>query len=228
MTSAHILVVDDDPRLLRLIKRFLDENGFRVTTAADAEEARRFLKMVQPDAMIVDIMMPGEDGISLTRNLRGDGCSWPIIALTARGEPEERVNGLEAGADDYLAKPFEPRELVLRLQGHLRRATGQVPHLGTRLIRIGTLEFDAHRGLLNGNGGTVHLTGRDVALLQLFCSRPGAVLSREVIAHALALEDVSERSVDVQVTRLRKRIEPDPKEPRYLQTVRGRGYVFKP
>lgn len=228
MKSAHILVVDDDPRLLKLIKRFLDENGFRVTTAANAAEARHFLKMVQPDAMIVDVMMPGEDGISLTRALRDEGCTWPIVALTARGEPEERVGGLEAGADDYMAKPFEPRELVLRLQGHLRRATGQVPHCGTRLIRIGTLEFDAHRGLLNSGDGTIHLTGRDVALLQLFCARPGAILSREVIAGALALEDVSERSVDVQVTRLRKRIEPDPREPRHLQTVRGRGYVFRP
>ncbi len=225
--DAHILVVDDDARLLRLLQRFLTEAGFRITTAVDAEAARKILAVTQPDAMVADINMPGEDGLSLTRWLRENGQVWPIILLTARGEPADRIIGLESGADDYLGKPFEPRELLLRLQAHLRR---HVPRpAGTpRLLRLGRLEFDTGRGLLTGPEGIVHLTSGEAALLGVLTRVPGEILSREAIAEALGMDEIGERAVDVQVTRLRRRIEPDQKEPRFLQTVRGKGYVLKP
>lgn len=227
MTAPHVLVVDDDARLLRLLQRFLSENGFRITTAGDAEEARRILGITHPDAMVADITMPGEDGLSLTRWLREQGQSWPIVLLTARGEPADRIIGLESGADDYLAKPFEPRELLLRLQAHLRRQAPPPPGK-PRILRLGRLEFDTGRGLLSGPEGTVHLTSGEAALLGVMTQTPGEVLSREAIAEALGMEEIGERAVDVQVTRLRRRIEPDQKEPRFLQTVRGKGYVLKP
>lgn len=230
MTEEHILVVDDDPRLLRLLQRYLSENGYRVTTAADAARARETLARMQPDALVLDVTMPGEDGLSLTRALRAENLSLPILLLTARGEPADRIDGLESGADDYLGKPFEPRELLLRLRAHLRRAphsqdsASQAPPF----IRLGALEFDVARGLLNGPEGPVHLTGGEAALLGVLSSRLGMVMSREEIARALELDEIGERAVDVQVTRLRRRIEADPKEPRFLHTARGKGYVLKP
>jgi len=228
VTGAHVLVVDDDARLRRLLQRYLAEQGFRITVAADAAEARRILGFLQPDAMVVDVMMPGESGTDLIRALRDDGLALPILMLTARGEPEDRIVGLEAGADDYLAKPFEPRELLLRLKAHLRRASPAPEATPLRPIRLGALEFDAGRGLLSGESGVVHLTGGEQALLGVLARRPGDVLSREEIAKALEMEEIGERAVDVQVTRLRRRIEPDPREPRFLHTIRGKGYVLKP
>ncbi|WP_317213884.1 response regulator transcription factor [Gluconobacter sp. GP1] len=230
MSDEHILVVDDDSRLLRLLQRYLAENGYRVTTAQDARQAREVLQLIQPDAIVLDVTMPGEDGVSLTRALRAEGLSLPILLLTARGEPADRIDGLESGADDYLGKPFEPRELLLRLRAHLRRivptvsAVSEVPSL----LRLGVLEFDVPRGLLTGPDGPVHLTGGEAALLGVLTSRPGIVMSREDIAKALDMDEIGERAVDVQVTRLRRRIEVDPKEPRFLHTVRGKGYVLKP
>ena len=230
MSDEHILVVDDDPRLLRLLQRYLSENGYRVSTALDALAARDVLQRIQPDALVLDVTMPGEDGLSLTNSLRKDGLSLPILLLTARGEPADRIGGLEAGADDYLGKPFEPRELLLRLRAHLRRVVPALPVVDEvpDILRLGELEFDVKRGLLSGPQGAVYLTGGESALLGVLTSQPGTVLSREAIAKALEMDEIGERAVDVQVTRLRRRIEVDPKEPRFLHTVRGKGYVLKP
>ncbi|GBR04226.1 response regulator [Acetobacter oeni] len=228
VTGAHILVVDDDVRLRRLLRRYLVENGFRVTAASSAAEARQALGFMLPDALVLDVTMPGEDGLQLTRALRERGLDIPILLLTARGEAEDRITGLEAGADDYLGKPFEPRELLLRLKAHLRRLTPPAPSENLRVVRLGVLEFDPARGLLAGEHGTVHLTGGEAALLAALSRRPNEVLSREEIAEELDMAEIGERAVDVQVTRLRRRIEPDPREPRYLHTIRGKGYVLKP
>ncbi|MGE4523169.1 MAG: response regulator [Acetobacter sp.] len=225
---SHVLVVDDDPRLRRLLHRYLFENGFRISVAAHAAEARQTLNGIQPDAIVLDVNMPGQDGLDFTRSLRAEGMDMPIILLTARGEPEDRITGLEAGADDYLGKPFEPRELLLRLKAHLRRHQ-PAPAPGTpRIIRLGDKEFDLERLLLQGPGGNIHLTGGEAALLAVLSRRPGEVFTREEIATALDMLEIGERAVDVQVTRLRRCIETDPREPRFLQTVRGRGYVLKP
>ncbi|CUW47449.1 response regulator transcription factor [Novacetimonas hansenii] len=226
--DAHIVVVDDDPRLRRLLQRYLTEQGFRVSAAASAHEARQVLGFMQPDALVLDITMPGENGLELTRELRNEGLDFPILLLTARGEPEDRIIGLEAGADDYLGKPFEPRELLLRLKAHLRRFAPPPPTNNLRIVRLGELEFDPARSLLSGQDGIVHLTGGESALLAVLARHPNEVLSRHEIAQTLEMDEIGERAVDVQVTRLRRRIEPDPREPRFLQTVRGKGYVLKP
>lgn len=226
--AAHLLVVDDDPRLRSLLQRYLAEHGFRVSTAANAAEARRLLGAMQPDLMVLDVTMPGETGLALTRALREDGHAMPILLLTARGEPQDRIAGLEAGSDDYLGKPFEPRELLLRLRALLRRIGPPAPTENARPVRLGALEFDPVRGLLEGEAGPVHLTGGEAALLTVLARHPNEVLSREAIARTLEMDETGERAIDVQVTRLRRRIEGDPREPRYLHTVRGRGYVLRP
>jgi two-component system phosphate regulon response regulator OmpR len=227
--AAHVLVVDDDARLRGLLQRYLAEQGFRVSTAASAADARRLLGSMQPDLMVLDVTMPGETGLELTRALRDDGHAMPILLLTARGEPEDRIAGLEAGSDDYLGKPFEPRELLLRLRALLRRiAPPPAPTDNARPVRLGTMEFDPVRGLLGGPDGPVHLTGGESALLTVLARHPGEVLSREAIARTLDMDEAGERAIDVQVTRLRRRIEADPREPRFLHTVRGRGYVLRP
>lgn len=228
MSDQHILVVDDDKRLLRLLQRYLTEQGYRVSTAEDAAQARRVMAVMEPDALVLDVTMPGENGLQLTQGLREEGHTLPILLLTARGEPADRVEGLETGADDYLGKPFEPRELLLRLRAHLRHSAPVAPVGAPRVIRLGKLEFDTARGLLSGPDGVVHLTGGEAALLGALTRRPGEVMSREDIAEALDLDEIGERAVDVQVTRLRRRIESDSREPRFLQTVRGKGYVLKP
>lgn len=227
-TAPHVIVVDDDPRLRRLLQRYLSEQGFRISVAASAAEARQALQGIQPDAMVLDVTMPGENGLELTRALRDAGQDLPIVLLTARGEPADRISGLEAGADDYLGKPFEPRELLLRLKAHLRRLTPAPAADNLRIIRLGEKEFDPVRALLSGPEGNVHLTGGEAALLSVLARHPNEVFSREEIARALDMAEIGERAVDVQVTRLRRRIEPDPREPRFLHTIRGRGYVLKP
>lgn len=227
-STTHVLVVDDDARLRRLLQRYLKENGFRVTGASSAAEARQALGFMLPDALVLDVTMPGEDGLELTRSLRGQGLDIPILLLTARGEAEDRITGLEAGADDYLGKPFEPRELLLRLKAHLRKHAPPPPSDNLRIVRLGALEFDPNRGILSGPDGVVHLTGGEAALLAVLSRRPNEVLSREEIANALDMTEIGERAVDVQVTRLRRRIEADPREPRYVHTLRGKGYMLKP
>jgi two-component system, OmpR family, phosphate regulon response regulator OmpR len=226
--DAHVLVVDDDARLRRLLQRYLSGEGFRVSVAGGAAEARQILGFMQPDAMVLDVTMPGEDGLDLTRALRLVGQNLPILLLTARGGPEDRIAGLETGADDYLGKPFEPRELLLRLRALLRRVGPPAPTDNQRPVQLGELEFDPVRGLLSSMDGPLHLTGGEAALLAALARRPGTVLSREAIARTLEMDEAGERAIDVQVTRLRRRIEPDPREPRFLHTVRGRGYVLKP
>ena len=226
--AAHVLVVDDDAPLRTLLQRYLSGQGFRVSTASCAADARRLLGGMQPDLLVLDVTMPGEDGVALTRSLRAAQSTFPILLLTARGEPADRIAGLEAGSDDYLGKPFEPRELLLRLRALLRRIGPPTSTENARPVRLGELEFDPVRGLLEGSGGTVHLTGGEAALLTVLARHPSEVLSREAIARILEMDEAGERAIDVQVTRLRRRIEPDTREPRFLQTVRGRGYTLKP
>jgi two-component system, OmpR family, phosphate regulon response regulator OmpR len=226
--DAHILVVDDDARLRGLLSRYLAGEGFRVTTADNAADARAKLRVVNPDLMVLDVMMPGESGLDLTGSLRREqGHELPVLLLTARGAPEDRIAGFEAGADDYLGKPFEPRELVLRIRAMLRRAPPP-PEPPAGPVQLGELVFDRERAELTCADTPLRLTGGEAALLSALAAKPNEVLSREEIAAALGMDDTGERAVDVQVTRLRRKIEADPREPRFLHTVRGRGYVLKP
>ncbi len=227
--DAMILVVDDDARLRGLLQRYLSDNGFRVSTAENAAGARDRLRFLQPDLLVLDVMMPGENGLSLTESLRREQNDTPVLLLTARGAPEDRIAGFEAGADDYLPKPFDPRELVLRIRAMLRRAPPPAPSgPPTGPVQLGPLVFDADRAELRGPTTTIRLTGGETALLAALARKPGEVLSREDIAAALGMDEAGERAIDVQVTRLRRKIETDPREPRFLHTVRGRGYVLKP
>ena len=227
--DAHVLVVDDDARLRALLSRYLAEQGFRVTTAGNAVEARDKMRVVQPDLMVLDVMMPGETGLSLTAALRSERLDVPILLLTARGAPEDRIAGFESGADDYLGKPFEPYELVLRLRAMLRRlAPAPAPAEPAGPLRMGALVFDVERGELRDADGVVHLTGGESALLQALGRAPNEVLSRETLVDTLQMDEATERAIDVLVTRLRRKLETDPREPRFLHTVRGRGYVLKP
>lgn len=223
--APHILVVDDDERLRNLLRRFLTEQNYMVTTAATAADARARLTALEFDLLIVDVMMPGEDGISFTASQRNGG-TIPILLLTARGEPEDRIKGLEAGADDYLAKPFEPRELLLRVNNILRRVE-RTPVQLTGAVRMGDFEFDLERLELRGLEGLVRLTGSEATLLKTLAIHSGSILSRQELARQSSMTG-NERTVDVQVTRLRRKLEKDPKEPRYLQTVWGEGYVLRP
>lgn len=227
--AAHLLVVDDDARLRALLQRFLSEQGFRVSTAPDAAAARASLAAVAFDLVVLDVMMPGESGLELAESLRRQGREVPILMLTARGAPDDRVAGFEHGADDYLPKPFDPRELALRIRTILRRAAPPQPSaLPQAPVQLGSRWFDAERSELRGPDGAVRLTGGEAALLAALAQRPGDVLSREEIAAALGMPEAGERAIDVQVTRLRRKIEPDPREPRFLHTVRHRGYVLRP
>lgn len=225
----HLLVVDDDSRLRALLQRFLTEQGFRVTIAADAAAARRALMAVAFDLVVLDIMMPGESGLELAESLRREGQEVPILMLTARGTPDDRIAGLEVGVDDYLGKPFDPRELALRIRTILRRAAPPAPaEVTAGPVQLGVLRFDPQRAELRGPDGVVRLTGGETALLMALAQRPNEVLSREEIATALGTPEAGERAIDVQVTRLRRKVEPDPREPRFVQTVRHRGYVLRP
>jgi two-component system phosphate regulon response regulator OmpR len=219
----HILVVDDDKRIRDLLQRYLSENGYHVTTAGTAAEARDRTQSFTFDMMVVDVMMPGESGTDFVRALRRTA-DTPVLLLTARGEAEHRIAGLEAGADDYLAKPFEPRELLLRIAAILRRAPAAAMPEGDTLS-MGACSFDSRRGELLRDGAPVRLTTGELALLRLFAGSLGKTLSRYDIADRTG---VNERSVDVQITRLRRKIEPDPRSPRYLQTVWGEGYILVP
>ena len=223
LEPPHLLVVDDDARLRELLRRYLSESGFRVTTAAAADEARANLASFAFDLVVLDVMMPGESGLDLTRALRREG-RVPVLLLTAMAEPEDRVNGLEHGADDYLSKPFEPRELVLRIRNLLQRRPPDAP---PREIRFGGCRFDLARGELFRGGDLVRLTAAEAALLLSLAQNAGEAVSREELSLSAQFSG-NVRNVDVQMTRLRRKIERDPRFPRYLQTVRGTGYVLKP
>jgi len=223
----HILVVDDDTRLRELLRKYLTDQGFRVTVAANAAEARAKLASLEFDLIVLDIMMPGESGLELTRSLR-ETSDVPILMLTAMGEAADRIAGLEHGADDYLPKPFEPRELSLRIRTILRRAAPEPADAPPKELRLGPLSFDVERRILRRAGGAeVHLTEAEATLLVALARTPGRALTREELSRQTG-SDVNSRTVDVQVTRLRRKIESDPRFPRYIQTVRGRGYVLRP
>ena len=218
----HILVVDDDVRLRDLLRKYLSENGFFVVTASDAADARGKLENLAFDLIVLDLMMPGETGLDFTKSFRTTS-NVPILMLTAMGEPGDRIEGLEKGADDYLAKPFEPRELVLRIHSILRRLPRR-PEIPPE-VRLGRVTFDLARDELRRDGVPVRLTEVEAALLRKLAEKPGSILSREELSLNTG---AGRRAVDVQVTRLRRKIEQDPKLPRYLQTVRGKGYVLWP
>jgi two-component system phosphate regulon response regulator OmpR len=227
---AHLLIVDDDDRIRKLLQKFLIRNGFLVTAARDAQQARRLLAGLEFDLIVLDVMMPGEDGVSLARDLRAR-TAVPILMLTARGETDQRIEGFEAGADDYLAKPFEPRELLLRIAAILRRVPQPPAVPAPRALHLGPVRYDIERGELWRGEAAVRLTATEAALMRLLAARPGEAVPRARLVAALGGgEDgpATERAVDVQVTRLRRKIEPDPRQPRYLQTVRGSGYLLAP
>jgi two-component system phosphate regulon response regulator OmpR len=219
--DAHLLVVDDDDRIRTLLKKFLGNSGFRVSTAANAIEARQLMRGLSFDLLVMDVMMPGEDGFALTKSLR-EIDNVPIILLTARGNPDDRIEGLSLGADDYLSKPFEPRELVLRIRSILRRQSTQ-PR--SRQIRFGEWEFDLERSVLSRKGERTHLTTGETALLTTLARRVGQPVSRDALAEHINAK--SERAVDVQITRLRRKLEPDAGSPSFLITVRNRGYSLQ-
>ncbi|HUO21079.1 MAG TPA: response regulator [Caulobacteraceae bacterium] len=225
--DRHLLIVDDDDRIRNLLKEFLARAGFRVTGAADAAAARRVVAVIDFDLMILDVMMPGEDGLSLTRWLRaepGPKAQTPILMLTARGMADDRIQGLTVGVDDYMAKPFEPQELVLRIEAILRRAASARPTPPARLS-LGVCAFDVARGELTRQLAPVRLTEGESKLLRRLAAQPHQPVDRM----ELALDaEGGGRGVDVQVTRLRRKIETDPRNPRYLQTVRGVGYMLAP
>jgi two-component system phosphate regulon response regulator OmpR len=228
--DAHLLIVDDDERIRVLLQKFLMRNGFLVTAARDAGHARRILTGLDFDMLILDVMMPGEDGLSLCRSIR-ETSQTPIMLLTAKGETDNRIEGLEAGADDYLPKPFEPKELLLRINAILRRmpetpAEDSVP----KILHLGPIRYDLERGEMWEGEGLVRLTATETQLMKIFSAKPGEPISRNKLVEDLGRDrgQAQERAVDVQITRLRRKIETDPKQPRYLQTVRGAGYMLTP
>jgi two-component system, OmpR family, phosphate regulon response regulator OmpR len=228
--DAHLLIVDDDERIRDLLKKFLMRHGFLVTAARDAAHARRVLNGLEFDLIVMDVMMPGEDGVSLTRSLR-ETMTTPILLLTARGETENRIAGLEAGADDYLVKPFEPKELLLRINAILRRmpetpAADIVP----KILHLGPIRYDVERGEMWQGDALVRLTATESQLMKIFAAFVGEPVTRAKLVEDLGRDrgQAQERAVDVQITRLRRKIEANPKQPRYLQTVRGAGYMLAP
>ncbi len=228
--DAHLLIVDDDERIRGLLQKFLIRHGFLVSAARDAAHARRLLAGLDFDLVVLDVMMPGEDGISLTRAIR-ETSTMPILLLTARSETEDRIAGLEAGADDYLSKPFEPKELLLRINAILRRVPeAPVVEVAPKLLTLGPIRYDIERGEMWQGEELVRLTATESQLMRIFSARPGEALSRTKLVEELGRDkgQAQERAVDVQITRLRRKLESDPKQPRYLQTVRGAGYMLAP
>jgi two-component system phosphate regulon response regulator OmpR len=222
--ARHILVVDDDNRLRRLLQRYLTEHGYHVTTAADAEEAKASLRNFAYDLLVLDVMLPGQNGISLTTELRRH-VDLPILLLTALGESDDRVNGLSAGADDYLVKPFDPRELLLRIATILRRTA--VPAASEGPLRFGPFMLDRDAGVLWRGEERVHLTDAERSLLQVLAAQPGVSVSRQELGRRSRVSG-SDRAIDTQIARLRRKLEPAPRRPCHLLTKRGEGYVLKP
>ena len=228
--DAHLLIVDDDERIRNLLQKFLIRNGYLVSAARDAAHARRILLGLDFDLIVMDVMMPGEDGVSLTRYLR-ETRTTPVLLLTAKGETEDRILGLEAGADDYLGKPFEPKELLLRINAILRRAPVVEPAMTLpKVMNLGDVRYDVDRGEMWMGSGRVRLTATESQLMRIFSSNPSKPLSRTRLVEELGRDggQAQERAVDVQITRLRRKIENNPKQPRYLQTIRGAGYMLAP
>ena len=222
-TAPHILVVDDDARLRALLQKYLGEHGFFVSTAANTVEAEEVLAVFAVEALVLDVMMPGETGVAYASRLKQRGDAPPVLLLTARGEAEDRIAGLEAGAADYLAKPFAPKELLLRLENMVARARQQ--QAAKRAVVFGEYRFDIAQARLSYREAPVYLTSSEADCLRILAESAGAPVSRETIATTLG-EVSNERSVDVQINRLRKKIEPQPGKPIYLQTIRHAGYVL--
>jgi two-component system, OmpR family, phosphate regulon response regulator OmpR len=231
--AKKVLLVDDDLRMRELLQRYLGEQGFSVKAVSDASEMDSALAQEHADLLVLDLMLPGEDGLAICRRLRGNGSNMPIIMLTARGDEVDRIIGLEMGADDYLPKPFNPRELLARINAVMRRQEQRMPSapvLDAETIKFGDFVFDPSTRSLTRNGEQVTITSGEFALLKVFVDHPRQPLSRDrlmQLARGREL-DVFDRSIDVQVSRLRRLIEPDPSHPRYLQTMWGFGYVFVP
>jgi len=228
--DAHLLIVDDDERIRTLLQKFLMRHGFLVTAARDAAHARRVLSGLEFDMIILDVMMPGEDGLTLTKSLR-ETLQTPILLLTAKGETSNRIEGLEAGADDYLPKPFEPKELLLRINAILRRMPeSTLEDVAPKVLNLGPIRYDIERGEMWEGEELVRLTATEIQLMKIFAAKPAEALSRAKLVEELGRDrgQAQERAVDVQITRLRRKIEADPKQPRYLQTVRGAGYMLAP
>jgi len=228
--DAHLLIIDDDERIRGLLQKFLARNGFWVSAARDAAHARRILSGLDFDLIVCDVMMPGEDGISFIKSFREEKAT-PVLLLTAKGETEHRITGLEAGADDYLAKPFEPRELLLRINAILRRVPAEDADAALpKMLSLGPVRYDVEKGKLWQGEEPVRLTATESQLMRIFAACPGEAVSRAKLVEDLGRDrgQAQERAVDVQITRLRRKIESDPKQPRYLQTVRGAGYMLAP
>ena len=232
--TPKILIVDDDPRLRDLLRRYLGENGFNVLVSENGEAMKRLWVREHFDVLILDLMMPGEDGLAILKRLRAEKDMTPVIMLTARGEDVDRILGLELGADDYLGKPFNPRELLARIHAVLRRRPRQdapgAPSMENEVVKFGDFELDLGTRVLKKNGEIVPLTTGEFAVLKAFARHPRQPLSRDKLMEMAPGREYEafDRSLDVQVSRLRKLLEPDPSKPRYLQTVWGLGYVFIP
>ena len=225
---AHLLVVDDDERIRELLRQFLSKHGFLVSVARDADHALRLLAGLEFDLIVLDVMMPGMDGIALIKELRSS-ISTPVLLLTARGETEDRIAGFEAGADDYLPKPFEPKELLLRIGAILRRIPEKEDTSGvSKILRMGDLVYDVARAELRRGEDPVRLTSTEMQLMRVFAESIGEVVDRPTLVERLGRDrgQAQERAVDVQITRLRRKLEKEPKRPRYLQTIRGGGYML--
>ena len=229
--NAHLLLVDDDERILSLLSTFLSKNNFLISSARNSTDARCLLNYFEFDVLILDIMMPGESGLELLESIRTRG-NVPAIFLSAKGESSDKISGLEIGADDYLSKPFEPKELLLRLERLLIRNKNNIPEKSGKQIVIGNKVFDLQRLELYKDNSLIKLTSLEISLLSFFVLNPAKTISREMVINSLDLsqgkQDLNKRNVDVQITRLRKKIEPDPTNPRHLKTIRGKGYQFVP
>jgi two-component system phosphate regulon response regulator OmpR len=229
--KAHLLLVDDDKRILSLLSAYLSKNEFLISSARNSTEARCLLDYFEFDLLVIDIMMPGESGLDLLESIRKQK-SVPAIFLSAKGESKDKISGLEIGADDYLSKPFEPKELLLRLERLLIRNDKEGLNKSGRSIEIGNKIFDFQRLELYHGNDLIKLTNLEASLLSFFALNPEKIISREMVINGLDLsqgrQDLNKRNVDVQITRLRKKIEPDPTNPRHLKTIRGRGYRFLP
>ena len=228
--QTHLLVVDDDERIRLLLQKYLIRNDYLVSIAKDAAHARRLLKSLEFEMIILDVMMPGEDGIQLTHDLR-QKTNVPILLLTAKNEIEDRISGLEAGADDYLAKPFEPKELLLRINSILRRIPDKKEEKYLpKIINLGPTRYDLEQGELWQGESQIRLTATESQLMRIFAASAGEPVSRAHLVSQMGrgADLAQDRAIDVQITRLRKKIEVNPKEPRYLQTVRGSGYMLAP
>ena len=218
--EAHILIVDDDDGIRNLVKQYLLENNFLITTAKNAEEAKNKISVIKFDLIVLDIMMPGKSGLEFTLENK-EKINTPIILLTAKGEPDERIEGLETGADDYLPKPFEPKELILRIKNILNKTKSKSQK---RIIEFNNIKIDLNKLIIVQNGKEFKINNTEKIILEKMINAPGQTFSRELIGKLIDLD--KERSIDVIITRLRKKIEVDPKNPKFLQTIRGTGYVL--